>query len=126
LPPLYPPKDSGDFAVSRVEQIGLPDKRILDLVRKLEPLRARARAEVAAVSPLIQFSNSNALAIAAPPRPQKSSAQAGSWASKYDSCSRPVIQPIQWLLNSSRTTTKLWRIWRSPRPRWRRTSVARG
>ena len=47
LPPLYPPKDSGDFAVSRVEQIGLPDKRILDLVRKLEPLRARARAEVA-------------------------------------------------------------------------------
>lgn len=37
----------GDFVVGRIEQIVLTDQGILDLARKLEPFRARSRAQVA-------------------------------------------------------------------------------
>src|SRR6266498_6170396 len=39
--------DIGDFGLISIEQITLADKRVLDLVRELEPFLAPPRAEVA-------------------------------------------------------------------------------
>jgi len=43
----HPTNNVGDFVVSSFEQIVLTDQRILDLAHKLEPFRARSRAQVA-------------------------------------------------------------------------------
>jgi len=42
-----PANDIGHFSISRIEQIGLADDGVFDLARKLEPVRARSRAQIA-------------------------------------------------------------------------------
>src|SRR5580658_7596213 len=46
-PGAHPANKSGDLGIIRIEQVALPDQRVLDLAGELEPLLARARAEIA-------------------------------------------------------------------------------